>query len=274
MPESRGSPKTGHGRVHRSSEARSASTASATKWRNSGAPSRRTAGDRIERLAADIRRLEGEREARARKAERYAELARAVDESPAASDAAFLDQRTRLADQAEALRSNEARLQNDLTELGVDLRQGKQEHDAFAAEIESLKARRSNIPADQIAMRAALCRALDLDEANMPFAGELLQVREEERDWEGAAERLLRSFGLSLLVPDESLRAGRGMGGCEAPRGPARLLPGPHAAAGRAAGAASRLPGAEALGEAGLGVLRVAGARARPPFRRGVLRDG
>ena len=51
-------------------------------------------------------------------------------------------------------------------------------------------------------MRAALCRALDLDEADMPFAGELLQVREEERDWEGAAERLLRSFGLSLLVPD------------------------------------------------------------------------
>lgn len=36
----------------------------------------------------------------------------------------------------------------------------------------------------------------------MPFAGELLQVREGERDWEGAAERLLRNFGLSLLVPD------------------------------------------------------------------------
>ena len=160
-------------------------------------------GDRLERLAGEIQRLEREREARERKAERYAELARGVDESPAADDAAFLDQRARLADQAEELRSHEARLQNDLTELGVDLRQGKQEHDALTGEIESLKARRSNIPAEQIAMRAALCRALDLDEADMPFAGELIQVREEERDWEGAAERLLRSFGLSLLVPDE-----------------------------------------------------------------------
>ncbi|HMX07839.1 MAG TPA: hypothetical protein PKA87_09880 [Microthrixaceae bacterium] len=37
----------------------------------------------------------------------------------------------------------------------------------------------------------------------MPFAGELLQVRPDERDWEGAAERLLRNFGLSLLVPDD-----------------------------------------------------------------------
>jgi uncharacterized protein YPO0396 len=37
----------------------------------------------------------------------------------------------------------------------------------------------------------------------MPFAGELLQVHDDERDWEGAAERLLRNFGLSLLVPDQ-----------------------------------------------------------------------
>ena len=160
-------------------------------------------GDRLERLADEIRLLEGERVARERKAERYAELVRGVDETPPADEAAFLDQRTRLADQAEALRSHEARLQNDLIGLSVDLQQGKQEHDALTTEIESLKARRSNIPADQIALRAALCRALDLDEASMPFAGELLQIREEERDWEGAAERLLRSFGLSLLVPDE-----------------------------------------------------------------------
>jgi uncharacterized protein YPO0396 len=51
-------------------------------------------------------------------------------------------------------------------------------------------------------MRAALCQALDLSEDAMPFAGELLQVREGEQDWEGAVERLLHSFGLSLLVPD------------------------------------------------------------------------
>src|SRR5690606_34241451 len=92
--------------------------------------------------------------------------------------------------------------QNDLTEHGVSLRQGKQAHDALVAEIDSLKARRSNIPAEQIAMRAALCKALGVPETEMPFAGELLQVHEAERDWEGAAERLLRNFGLSLLVPD------------------------------------------------------------------------
>ena len=41
----------------------------------------------------------------------------------------------------------------------------------------------------------------------MPFAGELLQVRDDERDWEGAAERMLHNFGLSLLVPDAHYQA-------------------------------------------------------------------
>ena len=107
----------------------------------------------------------------------------------------------------EAAKTRDAQLQNDLTEYGVSLRQGKQEHDTLTAEITSLKARRSNIPAEQIAMRTALCQALGLIEADMPFAGELLQVRDDEREWEGAAERLLRNFGLSLLVPDEHYSA-------------------------------------------------------------------
>ncbi len=47
------------------------------------------------------------------------------------------------------------------------------------------------------------------DEAHfdLPFAGELIQVRPEEQAWEGAAERLLHNFGLSLLVPDRHYTA-------------------------------------------------------------------
>ena len=160
-------------------------------------------GDRLERLAADIRRLERERETRERKAGRYADLVRTVGERPVRDDAEFLAQRQRLADLTEELGARNASLQNDLTEHEVSFRRGKEEHDALTAEIASLKTRRSNIPARQIAMRADLCRALDLSsETEMPFAGELIQVRDEDRDWEGAAERLLRGFGSSLLVPD------------------------------------------------------------------------
>lgn len=160
-------------------------------------------GDRIERLTADIRSKDAEREKKLDKAQRYAKLVRTTSEAPAETEAEFLMLRNRFTELCTGLKAREAELQNDLTERGVSLRQGKQEHEELTGEINSLKARRSNIPAEQVAMRAALCKALDLSEGAMPFSGELLQVRDDEHDWEGAAERLMRNFGLSLLVPDE-----------------------------------------------------------------------
>lgn len=159
-------------------------------------------GDRIERLTHEIETKNSERQARQRKAERYAGLVRTLGMAAAADTDTFVAQRNAFSALAEVTTEAEAALQNELTESAVTLRQGKQEHTVLSAEIASLKARRSNIPAEQVAMRAALCGALHLSESGMPFAGELLQVREEERDWEGAAERLLRGFGMALLVPD------------------------------------------------------------------------
>ncbi len=165
-------------------------------------------GDRIERLAAEIRNKDAEREKRLEKARRYEKLVRAaIGEAPPETEAEFLKLRSRLAELNNGLKSREADLQNELTERGVSFRQGKQEHEELSDEINSLKARRSNIPAEQVAMRAALYKALDLSEGDMPYSGELLQVRDDEREWEGAAERLLRNFGLSLLVPDKHYTA-------------------------------------------------------------------
>ncbi|MES2356193.1 MAG: ATP-binding protein [Pseudomonadota bacterium] len=159
-------------------------------------------GDRIQWLEDEIKKKESERQMRHRKAQRYAELVRALAMIPAEDAERFLSQRQTFSVAAETFGAEEATVQNELNENTMMLRQGKLEHDALSAEIKSLKARRSNIPAEQVSMRSELCDALNLSEADMPFAGELLQVREDEREWEGAAERLLRNFGLSLLVPD------------------------------------------------------------------------
>ena len=164
-------------------------------------------GDRLERLATEIRKHEQVRDARLAKARRYGELAAVLD-VPAAADAeAFASQRRQFASGREDARNRDVALQNTLTEHAVTLRQGKLEHDALSAELDSLRRRRSNIDDRQIQIRAALCGALGIDVEDMPFAGELLQVREDARDWEGAAERLLRGFGLALLVPDAHYRA-------------------------------------------------------------------
>ena len=126
---------------------------------------------------------------------------------PGAAEASiFPAQRGQLKAWREEVCNRDADLQNALTEHGVTLRQGKQEHEQLSAEIDSLKRRRSNIDDQQIQIRAAMCAALGLNVDDMPFAGELIQVRDDERDWEGAAERMLRGFGLALLVPDAHYR--------------------------------------------------------------------
>jgi uncharacterized protein YPO0396 len=164
-------------------------------------------GDRLDRLTAEITRQEKERQHRETKAGRYRDLVKSLAAHPAEDEAQFIAQKQHFKLMEDAGKSREAELQNDLTNQEVMFRQGRQEHDQLMAEITSLKARRSNIPAEQIAMRATACAALGIAEEAMPYAGELLQVRETERLWEGAIERLLHNFGLSLLVPDAQYAA-------------------------------------------------------------------
>lgn len=164
-------------------------------------------GDRLGRLAADIAAREGLRDMRRAKDARYAQLAAVLDEPAAADAAAFAAQRGKYQSWRDEARQRDADLQNQLTEHSVALSQGRQEHAQQSAEIESLKRRRSNIDDQQVQIRAAICAALNMDLEDMPFAGELIQVREDERAWEGAAERLLRGFGLALLVPQAHYQA-------------------------------------------------------------------
>jgi len=164
-------------------------------------------GDRIERLSLDIAAKEAEKQRRSAKAARYDALRQSLGLLAMHGAEDFLAQRQLCAPLREAAAEREAALQNELNELGVAFAQGRKEHAELEAELSSLRSRRSNIDAQQVALRATLCQVLRLSEADMPYAGELIQVREDERDWEGAAERLLRSFGLSLLVPDEHYAA-------------------------------------------------------------------
>lgn len=160
-------------------------------------------GDRIERIGEEIRRCEAELQRKRRRFERYAELMEALAMYAADSVGAFLVQRKKCTAMLEEEAAGEARVQNELNEAGVEFRLKREEHDRLQTEIRGLKARRSNIDEKQVAIRRTLCRDLGFAENDMPFIGELIRVREEERDWEGAAERLLRSFGLSLLVPEK-----------------------------------------------------------------------
>ncbi|MBT5370119.1 MAG: ATP-dependent exonuclease SbcCD, C subunit-like protein [Gammaproteobacteria bacterium] len=162
----------------------------------------RNGGDRLERLRSDIEEKTRDKERRQQRAERYNRLAEALQLPKAHNSDQFIDNRHQLKLQRQQCDGAEEQQQNWMTEQGVELRTLKQNYEAYNIELESLRRRSSNISDQQIQIRQLLCSTLQIDPEEMPFAGELIQVREEAHDWEGVAERLLHNFALSLLVPD------------------------------------------------------------------------
>ncbi|MGV7211257.1 ATP-binding protein [Oxalobacteraceae bacterium A2-2] len=92
------------------------------------------------------------------------------------------------------------RLDRARTEAAAEL-------ETVTREVASLRRQPSNIPAPMLELRRAIAHALGLAEAALPFAGELLQVKPEEAQWQGAAERVLRGFALSILVDEGNYNA-------------------------------------------------------------------
>lgn len=159
-------------------------------------------GDRLERLKAEIAAQSSLKEERRRKADRYAALVEAAA-LPAAGDLdGFLANRNAAVTESGACEEREAEIQNESKELEFGLKGFRDEHSALAQELDSLRSRRSNLPARMLALRGELGRSLGCEDEEIPFIGELIKVREGEEAWEGAIERLLHGFGQSLLVPD------------------------------------------------------------------------
>lgn len=89
----------------------------------------------------------------------------------------------------------------------VQQQKAEEEAGRIKEEEESLGKRDSQIPVDNLRIRQGILDAVGAEPHEIPFIGELVRVKPEEKRWEGAIEKLLRNFGLRLLVPDEYVRA-------------------------------------------------------------------
>ena len=159
-------------------------------------------GERLGQIELESRQKMVTRDDRRRRANAYGELAAACGIAVPKSPEQFADSLADARRQLLAIREEESALQNRRVEQGMALRDERELHDKHIAEIASLKQRRSNLPAPMIALRERLCQEVGVASDTMPFAGELIEVRKEATDWEGAAERLLHSFAMTLLVPE------------------------------------------------------------------------
>ncbi|MGD8202351.1 ATP-binding protein [Ornithinimicrobium sp. W1679] len=163
----------------------------------------RAGGNRVAELERSIAAARDEAGQRRERWARFDTAVRVAEFDPVTDGAGF----TATLARAEQLSSELARRREHLDDERTTLHTQKvdllREAERIRTELASLAGRSSNVPSSQLDVRAQLCRTLGLDEAELPFAGELLDVREELSRWRGAAERVLRGFALSLLVPQQ-----------------------------------------------------------------------
>ena len=163
----------------------------------------RSGGDRVGRLKSDIATRDQEAKDRKRRSEQYDLSAAVASMQPPMDAVEFATNQLAIAASLPDLEAKLGRLRDEELQSTSPFAELRRRHDALSREIASLRHRPSNIPAQQVALRTRLCAELDIDETDLPFAGELIRVRDDERDWEGAIERELHGLGVSLLVPDE-----------------------------------------------------------------------
>lgn len=166
----------------------------------------RNGGDRLTTIESDLLRLRGEVEVRRSALGRFNERLAGIGiagHDRVEDSRQFARVHTLIGARRGDLDAELAGLDNRLVELGAERQRLELEAATINAELRSLESRHSNLPARSLALRDELCADLSLDADHLPFVGELLQVRGDASDWEGAAERVLRGFALSLLVPNE-----------------------------------------------------------------------
>lgn len=161
---------------------------------------------RIHQLEQQMKEIERWMGKRKRQAEAYTTLAASLDLPPYSDEQVFRQSWQRASDRIPQIEATLHKLHTRTLEQQMEREKLQARAGDIAEEISSLRQRSSQIPAQNLNLRARILEALNLPEEDIPFVGELLQVKPEERDWEGAIERLLRPFGLRMLVPEKHYR--------------------------------------------------------------------
>ena len=167
----------------------------------------RSGGDRLEQLRKELKEWGSTKTERERRAAAYQRSASIAGLQPPADAQGFLRNSQQLVQLQARAQEELSDLRKQAIDVAVRFRAATAQHQELSLEIDSLRARKSNIPAVVLRVRTLLCEALGIGEEALPFAGELIRVHPDERPWEGAIERVLGGFGASLLVPEEHYSA-------------------------------------------------------------------
>lgn len=104
------------------------------------------------------------------------------------------------------LDNEKQQIRKDEVDITIKQREQSSQKEELEKELNSLGHRNSNIPLKNIEVRKFITDGIGLSETDIPFAGELIQVKQDEKEWNYAIERLLHNLGLTLLVAERSYK--------------------------------------------------------------------
>lgn len=161
-------------------------------------------GRQIGSLQADNSRLENRKANRKRTLDRYNQSASNIQfQTNPRSSALFEEQRQR----AQKSLDDTKKQLLEFEERGYQIRKQKEklekEQNQLSNELLTLQSQKNNITGNPARIRQEILQHTGATESEIPFIGELIRVNDEHKAWESAIERLLHSFALRLLVPEE-----------------------------------------------------------------------
>ena len=163
----------------------------------------RREGAELEQMEEALQRASAQQTARLNAYRLYSALAERAGLVPPQDHDAFLATATALPGLLETLATRRDDLQPTRREATLAAGQAARLHRDKAAELAQLRATGALIPPGPLDRRAAIARAVGIEPAALPYAAELIDVATGEERWRPAAEKVLRGFGLRLLVPQD-----------------------------------------------------------------------
>lgn len=159
-------------------------------------------GNQIEILQEKIKDLNDKITIKEENAKNYISICSILDIDGRVDWGIFNQNKENYEKNKQKLLDDNTRWQDDLFEVRRNLHAFQEEIKALKNEITTIEKSKSNICGDFQAIRQKLCKELGLLEDNVPYIGELLDVKDTEQQWQGAIERALGGLTNTLLVKE------------------------------------------------------------------------
>ncbi len=159
-------------------------------------------GGRIEALKTELKSAESRMNSIVIRSSSYQNDARALSLDERLSEDVFLDNQAKVESSLESIDDDKLKAQDHFAQISGELSNLQTKQKNIKVEITEIESRPdSNIDVRFQQLRDELVESLGIDREQCFFIGELIDVHEDQRHWQGAIERALGGLRTTLAVP-------------------------------------------------------------------------